>query len=394
MYKSYKFRMYPNEEQKILLEKHFGSCRFVWNHFLSLHNEVYKNTGKGMNRFGMINLLPLLKKEYEWLKEVNSQSLQQELTHLDNAFHRFFKKISKYPVFKKKRSGESFAVPQRFSLNDNHLKIPKFKTPLRVFVSRNIEGEMRQLTISKTPSGKYFVSILVKTEGEIPEPEKIEVDTSIGIDMGIKSFLTASTGLQISNPKNLKKSEKRLALLQRRLSRKKKGSKNSNKARIKVARIQEHIANQRMDFQHKISDMLLKNYDTIITEDLNVAGMVKNHHLAKSIGDVGWSSFMVMLKTKAVSRGKNIIQIDRFEPSSKMCSRCGNIKKTLKLSERIYHCDVCGLNIDRDLNAAINIKRIGLMNTGVPTVCGEFTPMEIPLTGYLIYEGISYVSLK
>jgi putative transposase len=394
MFTAYKFRMYPDDEQKFLLEKHIGTCRFVWNYFLAFRNKRYIETGKGMSYKDMSVLLPPLKGEKEWLNDVNSQSLQQELIHLDSAFHRFFKKIGKYPAFKKKKNGGSFSVPQHFTINDNHLTIPKFKNPLRIFMHRNIEGEMRSLTISKTPSGKYYASILAESGINIPEPVKIEAVTSVGIDMGITSFLTTSDGIQINNPKNLKKSEKKLAILQKRLSGKQKGSNNRNKARIKVSTAQEHIANQRMDFHNRLSDAMLKAYDTIITEDLNVSGMMKNYHLAKSISDAGWSSFMTMLKTKAASRGKNIIEIGRFDPSSRMCSKCGNIKHDLKLSDRTYHCNECGLSIDRDLNAAINIKRFGLIQTEVPTDSGEVTPMEISLVGCLIREGISHVSLK
>ncbi|EQB70890.1 MAG: hypothetical protein AMDU1_APLC00044G0028 [Thermoplasmatales archaeon A-plasma] len=393
MFKAYKFRLYPDKEQQILLEKHFGSCRFVWNYFLDLRNTQYVETGKGMSYKSMQSLLPSLKKENEWLKDINAQSLQVVLQNLDTAFSRFFRNIAGYPTFKKKKTGGSFTVPQHFTVNDNHLAIPKFKNPLRLFMHRNIEGEMRSLTISKTPSGKYYASILAETGIKIPEPVKIEAGTSTGIDVGITAFLTTSDGMQIHNPKNLKKSEKKLAILQKRLSRKQKGSKNRNKAGVKVAKAQEHIANQRMDFHNKVSDAMLKAYDTVITEDLNVSGMMKNHHLARSIVDAGWSSFVTMLKTKALSRGKNIIEIGRFDPSSKMCSKCGYIYN-LKLSERTWTCPRCNITHDREWNAAKNIKKFGLIQTDVPTDSGEVTPMEISLTGCLIREGISHVSLK
>ena len=258
---------------------------------------------------------------------------------------------------------------------------------------RKIEGKVKNLTISKTPAGKYYVSVIAEIEMEKPTPEEVSAGTSTGIDVGITAFLTTSEGVQIPNPKNLRKSEKKIALLQRRLSRKQKGSNNRNKARIKVAKIQEHIANQRMDFHNKTSDAILKVYDTVITEDLNVSGMMKNHHIAKSMGDAGWSSFMTMLKAKALSRGKNIIEIGRFDPSSKMCSHCGYVYN-LKLSERRWICPECGTIHDREWNAAKNIKKFGLIKTGVPTDSGELTPMEISLVGCLIREGISHVSLK
>ena len=375
MYKAYRFRMYPNEDQKILIEKHIGSCRFVWNHFLDMRNRRYTETGKGMTYKQTALLLPALKKEYSWLNEVNSQSIQQVIMHLDSAFHRFFKKIGEYPVFKKKRHSGSFTVPQHFSIEDNHLTIPKFNTPIRFFRHREIEGMMRSLTITKKQSGKYYVSILADTEIQTPEPRDVKAESSAGMDVGITEFLTLSDGIQIGNPKNIEKSERKLAKRQRQMAKKQKGSKNRNKARIKVATIEEHIANQRMDFHDKVSDILTRQYDTIITEDLNVSGMMKNHHLARSISDAGWSSFFTMLRTKAMSRGKNIIEIGRFDPSSKMCSHCGYIYE-LKLSERSWTCPECHTRHDRELNAAINIKRFGLIKTGVPTDSGELTPMD------------------
>ncbi len=386
MFKACKFRLYPDEEQQLLLEKHIGSCRFVWNHFLDSRNKRYVETGKGMSYKDASVLLHALKEEREWLNEVNSQSLQQELMHLDSAFHGFFRKVSGYPAFRKKRNGGSFTVPQHFTIKDNHLTIPKFKNPLRLFMHRNIEGEMRSLTISKTPSGKYYASILAETGKKIPGPVRIEACTSIGIDVGIKVFLTTSDGLQIDNPKNLKKSEKKLALLQKRLSRKQKGS------RIKVATAQEHIASQRLDLHNKVSDAMLKAYDTVITEDLNVSGMMRNHHLARSIADAGWSSFMAMLKTKALQRGKNIIEIGRFDPSSRMCSHCGYIHN-LKLSERKWICPQCNTAHDREWNAAKNIKQFGLIKTGIPTDSGEFTPVDrsIDTLSLLAREGIGQV---
>ncbi|MHB1492630.1 MAG: RNA-guided endonuclease TnpB family protein [Thermoplasmataceae archaeon] len=375
MYKAYRFRMYPSEDQQILIGKHIGSCRFVWNHFLDLRNKKYTETGESITRSEMSSLLPILKKENEWLNEVNSQSIQQVLMHLDSAFHGFFRNITSYPRFKKKRNSGSFSVPQHFSIDGNHLTLPKFKLPIRIFMHREIQGTMRSLTISKTNSGKYYVSILAETLKEMPESREIKPSTTVSMDVGITEFLTLSDGIQIGNPRNLKKSEKKLAKRQRQLSRKQKGSRNMNKARIKVSTLQEHIANQRMDFHNKISDILTRQYDTMITEDLNVSGMMKNHNLARSIADAGWSSFFTILKTKALSRGKNIIEIGTFDPSSRMCSHCGYIYD-LKLSERTWTCPRCNTTHDREWNAAINVKRFGLIKTGIPTDSGELTPVD------------------
>ncbi len=392
MYKAYRFRMYPNEDQKILIEKHIGLCRFVWNHFLDIRNSRYTETGKGMTYRETALLLPSLKKEYPWLNEINSQSVQQVVMHLDSAFHGFFKKITRYPRFRKKRNGGSFSVSQHFSIDGNHLTLPKFKAPLRMIMHRDIEGKATSLTISKTNSGKYYVSILAETPNEIPESREIRPSTSVSMDVGITEFLTLSDGIQISNPRNLKKSEKKLAKRQRQLAKKQKGSKNQDKARIKVATLQEHIANQRMDFHNKISDILTRQYDTMITEDLNVSGMMKNHNLARSIADAGWSSFFTMLKTKALSRGKNIIEIGTFDPSSRMCSHCGYIYD-LKLSERTWTCPRCNTRHDREWNAAINIKKFGLIKTGIPTDSGELTPVDTVTStlSLLEKEGIKQV---
>ena len=392
MFMAYKFRMYPNEDQKILIEKHIGSCRFIWNYFLDMRNKRYTETMQRMEYKEMQSLIPLLKHENQWLREINSQSLQAVVQNLDTAFIRFFKEIGEYPKFKKKNYGGSFTIPQHFKIDNRSITIPKFKTPLSVFMCRNIKGEVRNLTISKTSSGRYYVSILTEEKTESLKTKKIAIDGSIGIDVGIKEFLVLSDGTQIHNPKNRKKSEKLLVRRQRQLSKKNKGSKNCNKARIRVAKIHEHITNQRTDFHNKISDVILKQYDTVVVENLNVSGMLKNHHLSKSISDVGWSSFFAMLKAKASQRGKNVIEIGRFDPSSKMCSECGNIKHNLKLSDRIYHCNVCGLSIDRDLNAAINIWRFGLIKVGLEQP--ELTPVESAMAGYLTREGISYHSLK
>lgn len=378
VFTAYKYRMYPTEDQKVLLEKHFGSCRFVWNYFLALHNKKYTEEGKGMTFKEMEKELTLLKKnkEYGWLKEVNSQSLQASLMNLDIAFNRFFRKLGGYPNFKKKNQSQSFTVPQHFRVDGNHLYIPKFDKPIRIFKHRDYSGQERSLTISREPSGEYYVSILVREPDTNIQQQPVKAESTIGIDLGIKMFATLSNGVQISKPNYIKRSEKKLAKAQKRLSRKKKGSKNREKQRIKVARIHEHIANQRKDFLNKVSDVITRAYDAVVIEDLNIKGMVRNHHLARSISDAGWYTFVSMLKAKALRRGKNIIEIGRFDPSSKMCSRCGNIKDDLKLSDRTYHCDVCGLTINRDLNASINIKRFGLISLALPTDSGEVTPVD------------------
>ncbi len=378
MFTAYKYRMYPSESQKDLLEKHFGSCRFAWNYFLALHNKKYTEEGKGITFKEMGKELTLLKRneEYGWLNEANSQSLQASLMNLDTAFNRFFRTLGGFPNFKKKNQSQSFAVPQHFHIDGNRIYIPKFNKPLRIFEHRDYSGKERNLTISREPSGEYYVSILVLEPDIETQQKPVKAESTIGIDLGIKKFVTLSNGVQINKPNHIKRSEKKLVKAQRLLSRKGKGSKNRQKQRTKVARVQGHISNQRNDFLNKVSDVITKVYDTVVIEDLNVRGMLRNHHLARSISDAGWYTFTSMLKAKALKRGKNIIEIGRFDPSTKMCSHCGNIKDDLKLSERTYHCDVCGLTINRDLNASINIKRFGLISLALPTDSGEVTPVD------------------
>ena len=375
MFRAFQYRIYPNNEQRDFLIQQFGACRYVWNHFLDLRNKRYIETGKGMTYKEMSSLLTEMKKKEEWLNSVNSQSLQQTLMHLDTAFKRFFKKEAMYPSFKRKRCRQSFTVPQHFSLSDGKVMLPKIAKPIRIFMHRKAIGIPRSVTVSMTPSGKYYASILTEVEPEQIEKVPVSADTTVGIDVGINEFLTTSDGLQIHNPKKLRSSEKKLIKYQRRLSRKVKDSQNREKARIKVASIHEHIANQRKDFLSKVSDVLTRQYDTVAIEDLNINGMKKNHHLARSISDAGWHSFFAMLKAKALQRGKNVIEIGVFEPSSKMCSKCGHTYD-LKLDERSWKCPECGMEHERDLNAARNIKRFGLVKVGVPTDGGEFTPVD------------------
>ncbi len=377
MLRAYRYRLYPSDEQKETLSRHFGNCRFIWNYFLDLRNRMYEESGKGMSYKEMSAQLKLLKRKegYEWLGEVNSQSLQQSLMHLDTAFQRFFKHLGNYPTFKRKSNHQSFVVPQRFKVKGNRIHIPNVNGGIRMFRHREFNGTVRNITISHNPSGEYYASILVLEKDEAVNEMPISFQSTVGLDVGLIGFATLSNGLQIGAPKYLTKSEKKLRRAQKRLSRRTKGSNNRRKQRIKVARMHQHISEQRKDFQNKVTDVLTRTYDTVAVESLNTQGMMKNHHLAGSISDAGWSSFISMLKTKASQRGKSVVEIGRFEPSSKMCSRCGSVKH-LKLSERIYRCDDCGLVMDRDLNASVNVKKFALIRMAVPTDSGELTPVD------------------
>jgi putative transposase len=367
--KSYKYRIEPSEEHKILLNKHFGSARYVYNHFLNERKTQYLETKKSDNYVAQANKLTKLKKEENmiWLKEINSQTLQQTLKNLETAYLNFYRGNAEFPNFKSKRSKNSFRVPQHITVKDNKIFVPKFNDGIKLIKHREFKGEIRQCTFSKDSRGNYFVSILVCTTHEQLQP----TGKSVGIDLGIKNFVVTSDGKKFKNPRYIKQYEKKLKVAQQHLSRKTKGSHQSEKQRLKVASIHEKIANSRKDNLHKISTNLIKSYDVICLEDLNVKGMAKNHKLAKHISDCGWGMFVSMLEYKANWNDKQIVRINRFFPSSKMCSECGWIKSDLKLSDREWVCDSCGSTHDRDVNASKNIlsEGISLLSSGT----GEYT---------------------
>ncbi len=363
MIKAYKYRIYPNAEQKIIMAKHFGSCRFLYNWGLARKIELYQKENKRISCFDLIKEITILKKqeEYRWLQEVLAQSLQQSLMHLDNAFTRFFREKKGFPKFHKKNGNQSFTVPQNVKIDfeKNQIQIPKCKQ-VKAKLHREFEGSIKTCVISKNPSGKYFISVLVENNVELPQKAEIKSETAVGIDLGIKDFATLSSGEVIANPRHLKSKEIKLAKHQKRLARKKKGSKRRELQKKKVAKIYEKISNERNDFLHKTSKKIVQEFDTIIIEDLNVKGMVKNHNLAKAISDCSWGTFTNMLEYKCNWYGKNLVKIGRFEPSSRLCNSCGTINKELKLSDRVWTCKVCNTAHDRDHLASQNIKTFGL----------------------------------
>ena len=357
MFRAYKYRISPTNSQKELIAKHIGSSRFVYNLALETKNAVYIGSKHNFSPFDLIKQLPELKKECEWLKEVNSQSLQQSIQNMDIAFKKFFKGAG-FPKFKSKRKGkQSFSIPQNVIIENNLLIIPKFKEGIDIVLHREIKGTIKSATISVTPTGKYFASILVDTNTEIPIKAPIKENTTIGIDLGIKDFAITSEGEVFKNPKNLRKAQGKLKYLQRKYSKNK-----GKRTKQRLALLHEKIVNKRKDFLHKTSTKLIRENQTIALEDLAVSNMVKNHNLAQAINDVSWSTFVSMLEYKSDWHGKNILRIGRFAPSSKTCSCCGHINKRLTLSDREWNCPKCGEVVSRDLNAAINIKSFALKN--------------------------------
>lgn len=363
MLRAYKYRIYPNADQARKIEQHFGSCRLVWNLALAAKKQAYESSRINLSRYDLQKQLIDLKESYPWLYNTNAQSLQSVLLDLDNAYKGFFNKGG-FPKFKKKSGHQSFQCPQNVQVVSDLLIIPKIKNiPIRL--SRQFEGKIKTVTISKTPTGKYFASVLVETNQNLPVKPAIIPQTTVGVDLGIKSFVITSDGRKFEPNRKLKNSLQRLKVLSRRVSRKKKGSGNRKKAIKQLSTLHEKITNQRTDYIHKITHALTHDnqVDSIVVEKLNVVGMLKNRKLSQSISDVSFGEFIRQLKYKCDWYGKNFIQIGTFEPSSKTCSNCKSINQELTLAHREWTCHNCGTIHDRDYNAAMNIKEMGLEKT-------------------------------
>lgn len=360
MLKSIKFRLYPSEEQEELLSKQFGCCRFVYNWALDYSKWEYQHNNKTKTfKKDWEALLPKLKEWFPWLRQDgNSQSLQHELKHLDQAYQRFFKKQGGFPKFKSKLDKQSFSVPQNFKIESGMLSIPKIRN-IPIIVSKDLSMfELRSITISRTRTGKYFASVLYETGANPPVAPNPEKDKSIGIDLGLKDFAILSTGEKIDNPKFLEKDLKRLRRLQKSLSRKQRDSANRTTARHKVALLYEKISNRRSDWLHHLSHRLTcesQGVDTLCVESLNVRGMLRNRKLSRSISSASWGEFLRQIRYKCLWNGMNLLECGRFDPTSKTCSNCGWRNDSLRLSDREFKCAACGCVHDRDINAARNI---------------------------------------
>ena len=358
-----KVRLYPTIEQQEILSQHFGCSRWWWNYALNLCIETYKATGKSLSQSALNAFLPKLKKQEEtqWLSECYSQVLQATTLNLVTAYKNFFEGRAKYPRFKAKKNRQSIQYPQSVKVVDGCLKFPGRVGIVKAKLHRPIEGTIKTVTVSMTPSGKYYASILMELEGDNPTSS---TDGKVaGIDLGLKDFAIVNDGVKTSkyaNPKHLAKHERNLKRKQQKLARKEKGSKSRDKARRLVARVHERVSNVRQDYLHKLSRKLVDDNQVIVVESLNTKGMVRNHKLALAISDVGWGMFVNFLQYKLDREGKVLVEIDRWFPSSKLCSNCHYQVGEMPLDVRTWICPSCGTHHDRDGNAAINIRAEGI----------------------------------
>jgi putative transposase len=358
MYKAYKFRIYPTNEQQIALAKAFGCCRWFWNYSLNLCQKTYLTTGKGLSRGAIQGLLPSLKKEYSWLTDAYSQCLQYVALNLSTAYKNFFEKRTGFPRFKSKHGKQSISYPSNVKLDGDYLKLPGKVGLIYCKQDRKFDGKIKTVTVSLNPDGKYYASVLVDDGRAIPQFST--EGKAIGIDLGLTHFCITSNGSKFDNPRHTTKYARNLKKKQQSLARKQKSSKTRYKAKSKVSKVHSKIRRVREDFLHKLSRKIVNENQVIAVENLNVKGMVRNHNLAKAISDCGWGQFCTMLQYKSEWSGKTYIEVDRFFASSKTCSVCLNRVDSLSLNIRDWTCSQCNTHHDRDVNAAINIRNEAL----------------------------------
>ncbi|WP_414573669.1 RNA-guided endonuclease InsQ/TnpB family protein [Nostoc sp. CCY 9925] len=381
LHKAIQVRLYPTKEQEILLAQTFGCARWWWNFALNKSIETYKETGKGLGQVALNSLLPQLKKaeDTKWLADCYSQVLQATTLNLTTAYKNFFEKRAGFPKFKSKHGKQSVQYPQNVKIVDGDVKLPGNIGIIKAKIHRPIEGKIKTVTVSKTPSGKYLASILTEIEGDKPSTSEGKI---YGIDLGLKHFAVVSDGKKVSkydNPKHIAKHEKKLKLKQRKLSRKVKGSKSRNKYRKLVAKVYERVSNSRQDFLHKLSYKLVSDSQAVIVENLHIKGMVRNHNLAKAISDCGWGMFTNFLSYKLERKGGKLVEIDRWFPSSKLCHVCFYQIGEMPLDVREWDCPNCKTYHDRDENASHNIRAEGIRmlkaeGSAVSAVGGEVRP--------------------
>ncbi|MBX9253630.1 IS200/IS605 family element transposase accessory protein TnpB [Desmonostoc muscorum CCALA 125] len=381
LHKAVQVRLYPSKEQETLLAQTFGCSRWWWNYALNKSIETYKETGKGLGRSALNALLPELKKaeDTKWLADCYSQVLQATTLNLTTAYKNFFEGRARFPRFKSKHGKQSIQYPQNVKIVDGNIKFPGNIGIVRAKIHKPIEGKIKTVTISKTPSGKYLASILMEVEGDKPETAEGKI---YSIDLGLKHFAVVTDGEKVSkydNPQHIAKHERNLKRKHKKLARKVKGSNSKNKYRKVVAKVYEQVSNSRQDFLHKLSYKLVSDSQAVIVENLHVLGMVRNHNLAKAISDCGWGMFTNFLAYKLERKGGKLIEIDRWFPSSKLCSNCFYQMGEMPLDVREWTCPHCGTHHDRDENAALNIRAEGIRmlkaeGSAVSAVGGEVRP--------------------
>jgi putative transposase len=381
LHKAVKVRLYPSKEQEILLAQTFGVARWWWNYALNKSIETYKATGKGLGQTALNSLLPQLKKQEEtlWLADCYSQVLQATTLNITTAYKNFFEKRAGFPRFKSKHGKQSIQYPQNVKIVGGNVKLPGNIGIVKAKIHRPIEGKVKTVTVSKTPSGKYFASILTEVEGEKSSSSEGKI---YGIDLGLKHFAVVFDGEKVSkydNPKHLAKHEKNILRKKKKLAGKQKGSKSRNKYRKIVAKVYERVSNSRQDFIHKLSHKLVSDSQTVIVENLHVKGMVRNHNLADAISDAGWGTFINFLAYKLERKGAKLVELERWFPSSKLCSNCFYQVDEMPLEMREWICPQCGTRHDRDGNAAMNIRAEGIRmlqadGSDVSAVGGEVRP--------------------